>query len=208
MINSSADFYIIKYYPNGDGIPYFMDKEWVPELPEYDIHKKPPSPNAFVDKYYVKAKSYKLNGDYLLEDNLISFDFYKLCEKFNVKCICIPVDIYLMRGKSPEKKYFLFFILSYLSILDKDKSIFSISKSIYDGGSDTPENKGLDKIYYERIDKFHIIDNIEKHLFFCLEIMKPVCSKMFKEEYERLNLNGVEFIPIDKNYTYDAWEGW
>ncbi|ENY9403738.1 hypothetical protein ACF5F1_004693 [Salmonella enterica] len=208
MISSPTEFYVIKYHPDGEGVPYFMDKEWTPDLPDYDIHIKPPSLNDFVDQYHLKAKSYKLNGDYLLEDDLISFGFYELCEKFSVKCICIPVDISLMRGKAPEKKYFIFFNLSYLSILDQSKSIFTISKDIYDGKYHTPEDKGLDKVYYDKIHDFHVIEGIEEHLFFCSDIMRPVCSLSFKEEFERLSLTGIEFIPIDKNYRYDAWDGW
>ncbi len=208
MMNSPTAFYIVKYHPDGEGVPYFMDKEWMPELPDYDIHIKPPLLNNFVSKYSLKAKSHKLNGDYLLEDDLISSDFYELCKKLSIKCICIPVDIHLMRNKLPEKKYFLFFNLNYLSVLDQGKSTFTISRDIYDGKPNTPEDKGVDKVYYDKIDNFHVIEGIEEHLFFCSDIMRPICSLFFKQEFVRLGLSGVEFIAIDENYRYDAWEGW
>lgn len=30
MINSENEFFVIEYSPNDEGIPYFMDQEWVP----------------------------------------------------------------------------------------------------------------------------------------------------------------------------------
>lgn len=208
MINSSVDFYIVKYDPDGEGAPHFMEKEWTPELPILDIHIKAPSLSDFASEYNLKAKSYKLDGDYLVEDNLISLDFYNLCREFNVKCICIPANVRLLRNKTPNKKYFLYFNKAYLSILDSDKSVFSISKDIYNGKNNTPEDKNMDKIYYDKIDKFHVIDGISEHLFYCKDIMDTVCSKSFKDKFDYLNLKGVKFIPIDQDYKYDAWEGW
>ena len=63
----------------------------------------------FLNAYSLKAKTYQLNGDYLVDENLISNEMLCLCEKLNVKCIRIPVDINLHRGVRPQKKYFLFY---------------------------------------------------------------------------------------------------
>lgn len=208
MINSENEFFVIEYSPNDEDIPHFMDKVWVPELPDYDLFTAPPLPENFSDDYVVKLKTYKLNGDYFPNDNLISSDMLMLLSELKVKCISIPVKVELYKDKSPPKEYYLFYILSYLSIMDVSKSIFTISKDIETSEFNTPDGKGLDKIYYERIDEFKVRDDIHEHLFICNEISKPVCSSLFKSKFESLNLCGVKFEKIDGNYKYDAWEGW
>ncbi|WP_120807061.1 DUF1629 domain-containing protein [Yersinia sp. IP36721] len=208
MSNAENEFFVIEYAPDDAGIPHFMDKEWTPELPGYDLFTAPPSLDDFSDNYAVKVKSYKLDGDYLLNDNLISFEMLMLNSELNVKCISIPVNVYLYKNKAPLKKYFLFYLSSYLSIMDESKSVFTISKDIETGELNTPEAKGLDKVYYEKIDKFKVKDDIKEHLFFCKEISKPVCSLLFKRNFEMLKLTGVTFEKIDDNYKYDAWGGW
>ncbi|MGX7655344.1 hypothetical protein [Shewanella putrefaciens] len=40
-INPQA-FFIVQSDPDGKGIPYFMDKNWTPELPDYEIYDSPP----------------------------------------------------------------------------------------------------------------------------------------------------------------------
>lgn len=204
-INPQA-FFIVQSDPDGKGIPYFMDKNWTPELPDYEIYDSPPCEGDFLTAYSLKAKAYQLNGDYLVDENLVSNEMLCLCEKLNVKCIRIPVDINLYRGVRPQKKYFLFFPLSYLSILDKDESIYTISIDLDSGKLNSQEERGLKKTYYESIDKFKIKNNICEHLFFCNEIAASVCSIQFKNEYEALGLTGVSFKEINEHYQYSAWD--
>lgn len=182
-----------------------MDKHWTPELPDYEFYDSPPCEVDFLNAYSLKAKTYQLNGDYLVDENLVSNEMLYLCEKLNIKCIRIPVDINLHRGVRPQKKYFLFFPLSYLSILDKDESTYTISIDLDSGKLNTQEERGLKKTYYESIDKFKIKNNIHEHLFFCNEIAASVCSIQFKNEYEALGLTGVSFKEINDNYQYSAW---
>ncbi|WMB72698.1 hypothetical protein RA178_20180 [Shewanella oncorhynchi] len=199
-------FFIVQSDPDGKGIPYFMDKHWTPELPDYEFYDSPPCEGDFLNAYSLKAKTYQLNGDYLVDENLVFNEMLYLCEKLNVKCIRIPVDINLHRGVRPQKKYFLFFPLSYLSILDKDESTYTISIDLDSGKLNTQEERGLKKTYYESIDKFKIKNNIREHLFFCNEIAASVCSIQFKNEYEALGLTGVSFKAINDNYQYSAWD--
>ncbi|MGI2048854.1 imm11 family protein [Shewanella oncorhynchi] len=198
-------FFIVQSDPDGKGIPYFMDKHWTPELPDYEFYDSPPCEGDFLTAYSLKAKTYQLNGDYLVDENLVSNEMLYLCEKLNVKCIRIPVDINLHRGVRPQKKYFLFFPLSYLSILDKNESTYTISIDLDSGKLNTQEECGLKKTYYESIDKFKIKNNVREHLFFCNEIAASVCSIQFKNEYEALGLTGVSFKEINEHYQYSAW---
>lgn len=205
MSKNLQPFFIVQSDPDGKGIPYFMDKHWTPELPDYEFYDSPPCEGDFLNAYSLKAKTYQLNGDYLVDENLVSNEMLYLCEKLNVKCIRIPVDINLHRGVRPQKKYFLFFPISYLSILDKDESTYTISIDLDSGKLNTQEVRGLKKTYYESIDKFKIKNNIREHLFFCNEIAASVCSIQFKNEYEALGLTGVSFKEINDNYQYSAW---
>lgn len=205
MSTNLQPFFIVQSDPDGKGIPYFMDKHWTPELPDYEFYDSPPCEGDFLTAYSLKTKTYQLNGDYLVDENLVSNEMLYLCEKLKVKYIRIPVDINLHRGVRPQKKYFLFFSLSYLSILDKDESTYTISIDLDSGKLNTQEERGLKKTYYESIDKFKIKNNIREHLFFCNEIAASVCSIQFKNEYETLGLTGVSFKEINDNYQYSAW---
>lgn len=210
MIDSQNSFFIIERSPDNEGVPAYMAKEYKPELPDFsfNIFEKPADPSQFAEKYFIKAKASKLDGDFLPEDFLASIEFINLCNKLNVKHIQIPVDLKLYRDKTPEKKYFLFFMLTYLDALDEEKSEFIVSVDINTGKPNTPEGRGLERTYYEKIDKFYVKDDISENLFFCREISKPVCSNKFKEKYESLNLKGIKFTAIDDNYKFDAWAGW
>lgn len=205
MSTNLQPFFIVQSDPDGKGIPYFMDKHWTPELPDYEFYDSPPCEGDFLTAYSLKTKTYQLNGDYLVDENLVSNEMLYLCEKLKVKYIRIPVDINLHRGVRPQKKYFLFFSLSYFSILDKDESTYTISIDLDSGKLNTQEERGLKKTYYESIDKFKIKNNIREHLFFCNEIAASVCSIQFKSEYETLGLTGVSFKEINDNYQYSAW---
>ncbi|MRX40866.1 hypothetical protein GJU43_16375 [Flavobacterium sp. LC2016-23] len=208
MINDENDFFVIEYQPNDSGMPHFMDKEWKPELPDYDFFKAPPSSGDFSDHYLAKVKAYNLDGDYFPDDDLISSEMLMLVSKLDVKFISVPIKVSLYRDKTPSNKYFLFYLSSYLSIMDEDSSVFTISKDIETGKLNTPDERGLDNTHYEKIDKFKIRSDIKEHLFFCKEISKPVCSLLFKSEFESLKLRGVKFEKIDDNYKYDPWGDW
>jgi hypothetical protein len=198
----------MEYTPDGLGSPYFMDKNWAPELPDYDIFVAPPTINDFESKYVLKVDSAHLDGDYLVSDNLASSLFLDLCKEFGVNLICRPLEVQLLNKKSPEKKYFLFFLADYMEILDKEKSTYIVSTDIDSGLPDTPEDRGLDKTYYDKIDVFIVNDNVSSNLFFCQDISKPVCSGEFKNKFEALGLKSIEFHPLDESFRYDAWAGW
>ncbi|XTZ38655.1 imm11 family protein [Salmonella enterica] len=208
MSNSVAEFYVMEYLPDDAGSPYFMDKEWAPDLPDYDIFTAPPAIGDFVDKYYLKASAIQLDGDFLVNDNLVSADFFYLCKEFSANIIHIPVDISLIKGGKPKKEYYLFFLLDYIEILDQKESQYVISHDIESGLPNTPAARGLDKNYYETIDLFVVKKKIKSNFFFCQELSKPVCSKAFKEKFEERGLKSIEFKIIDENFKYDAWTGW
>ena len=102
----------------------------------------------------------------------------------------------------------MFFLLDYIEILDKERSQYTISKEVDSGLQNTVEERGLDKTYYDAITLFMIKKGVQKDLFFCQELSKPVCSKSFKDHFEASNLKSIEFKAIDENFKYDAWAGW
>ena len=101
--NLIEEYYVMEYQPDGTGSPYFMEKIWEPELPDYDIFTAPPGPSDFQSGYHLKAAASLLDGDFLISDNLVSLDFYKLCSKFSVNSIHIPVEIELCKKTNLKK---------------------------------------------------------------------------------------------------------
>lgn len=205
MTECKKQFYVLEYNPGGSGLPSYIDKEYIPELPYFDVFTAPPKNEDFAEAYQLRTKVKEMKGDYFVIDDIVSNDIIELCKLLSVNFISIPLDVRLNGRKKPEKNYNLFYLTDYLSILDRDGSHYEISKDLESGKLNTPEEMGLDKIYYEKITNFIVKDGVEKSLFFCNEIIKPVCSEEFKELYEKQNLSGVRFIPIDKNFSYDAW---
>ncbi|WP_165678468.1 imm11 family protein [Metapseudomonas otitidis] len=203
IINNN--FFVIDYFPDGAGRPYSMDKVWSPELPGYDIYTAPPNLDDFSDRYSVRIKTFKLDGDYFPDDNLISGEMFNLVNDLSVRFISFPVAIDIHRGRVPSKAYYLFYLTNYLSLMDGAGSVYTISRDLDSGRLNTPEDRCLDKVYYEKIDFFKTRDDVSDNLFFCKEISKPVCSVFFKEEFEARGLSGVTFIPIDDSYRYDPW---
>ncbi|MCG8710944.1 hypothetical protein JHU04_004262 [Brenneria sp. 4F2] len=207
MSSNKNCFFIVQFLPGSAGVPPFFGKDWAPELPDYSFYDSPPQEEIFATSYRLKAKTRDLSGDYFIEDNLASMDMCNLCERLNVKFIRIPVEIDLYRRKSPRKKYYLFFLKNYISILDKKNSIYSLSTDMENGDLNISESSEGARLFYDSIELFKVKGGISENLFFCSELMLPVCSKLFKEECERLDLEGVRFKPLDDSYKYSAWEG-
>ena len=138
MTSDSQHFFIIESAPDGKGIPYFIDKEWIPELPDYEFYDSPPCKSEFAASYKLKAKVTQLSGDYLVDENLVSSSMILLCEKLKINNIGIPTDILLQRRKKTDKEYFLFFLLDCISIMEKNKSIYEISVDNETGKFNTP----------------------------------------------------------------------
>ncbi|HGY3716626.1 TPA: DUF1629 domain-containing protein [Citrobacter gillenii] len=207
MNNFIKEFFIILHNPDRKGVPVSMATTWNPDLPNCNYYHEPPSLSDIFERYTLSAKTNQLDGDYFVKDYLVSASFLELCSDFNVRFISAPTNVSLYGNKKPNKNYYLFFILDYLSLLDEKKSVFTVAKNIRTGEELTHLNGGK-KTYYDKIEKFCVRDDVFTHLFFCDDIAKPVCSREFKEKFELLGLKGVKFEKIDENYKYDAWEGW
>lgn len=206
MSSNQNCFFIVQFIPGGAGVPPFFGKDWTPELPDYTFYDSPPREETFATSYRLKAKTISLNGDYFVEDHLASMAMCDLCERLNVKFFHIPVEIDLYRGKTPKKSYYLFFLKSYISILDRESSIYSLSNDMENANLNTSKPSERTRLFYDSIELFKVKASISENLFFCNELMLPVCSKVFKDECERLGLEGVGFKPLDESYKYSAWE--
>lgn len=198
-------FYVLEYNPEGSGVPPYIDKEYIPELPYFDIFTAPPKREDFAEIYHLRTKVKEMSADYFIIDDIASDKIIEISKKLNVGFISIPLDVRIYGRKQPEKKYNLFYLTDYISMLDEKQSHYEISKDLETGRLNTPKEMGVDKIYYEKITKFIVKKGVEKNLFFCNEIIKPVCSEKFKDLYESQSLSGVKFIPIDNNFSYNAW---
>lgn len=91
-----------------------MDKEWGPELPDYDIYTAPPGATNFCPVYRLRTNATQLDGNFLVNDNLVSVDFLKLCEQCQVRSIRIPVEASLLKENLRKNIIFYWIILRFL----------------------------------------------------------------------------------------------
>jgi hypothetical protein len=201
---SKADFFLIKYKPDSDGIPIYFETIWSPELPRFHYPSGDFDRTLFKNLYSVKAKTKKLTGDWLINNLLASDRLLELCNRLGVEFISAEAKISLYRNEVSEKHYNFFIPSERLDLLNEEKSIFNISTNLETGKLATREI-GLDSTYYDRIDKFIVRTDVMRDLFLCTELKKVVCSIRFKEKYEDALMSGVAFEPIDENFRYDPW---
>ncbi|MDR7343347.1 hypothetical protein J2X14_001759 [Pantoea alhagi] len=206
MKENNNKFYILQYNPEDAGLPPYIDKKYTPDLPCFDIFTSPPKEEYFIDRYKLRTSVKDMSGDYFLDDDIVSSDLMKMCQGLNVAFLSFPLDIVLNGRKKPSKNYNLFYLKKYISILDIEESSYEISRDLDSGKLNTPQEMGLDKVYYEKITNFVIKKDINEDLFFCTDIIKPVCSEKFKYLFQEKCFSGINFIPIDNRYSYDAWD--
>ncbi|WP_110875984.1 imm11 family protein [Franconibacter helveticus] len=198
-------FFVIEFKPDGEGLSHYIDKVFIPELPTFNIHTALPELNEFNSHYILKRKVGSLSGDYYPLDSLASDAILSLCSELNVDYFSIPLSIELENKRALLKKYNLFYLKKYLSIIDKNKSNYEIDNVV--GVSNGSEiDKENERVYFTRIDKFVVKNEVHDHFFFCTDIGKPVCSMDFKNLFLSKGLAGLDFIPIDDDYSYDEWE--
>lgn len=203
MMADMKKFYIVKYSPDGKGAPYFFDKHFEPDLPEYDMFNVPPNPGAFEKNYKLRALTSEISADFLPDDNMVSKAVLNVCEELGVNFLARPLDVTLSKKKKSVKEYFLFFLQDYISILDRASSVYKEGQDF--SQVDDQERKFPERHFYDKIDHFVVQGSIIKDLFWCLDVSQPVCSDVFKRNFLELGLAGIEFVPIDSNYIYDPW---
>lgn len=197
---TTIEFYILRYKPDGKKCPYFFGTTWTPDLPSIHLPSITIDEKHFSTNYHVSARTESYDADYNPDQFLASEKMIAICKNLSVNYLSRPVAISLHRHKVPQKKQFLFIPTTRIRIMDESLSIFIMDTSPL---SDRQDPEG--DTYYERIDKFVTRPTPTEHLFYCLEIKELVCSKQLKEEYEKEDLIGIEFTPIDENFRYDPW---
>lgn len=198
------EYYIVKYRPDGEKVPYFFGTDWEPELPSIHLPTSTPDPNIFAKEYFVAAKTQRYEADLNMDQLLASEALILICDRLNVSYFSRPVKVTLYRGKIPAKNHFLFFPLSKVELMDKESSIYKES----DPGMDQTSNQLDDNskiLNYDSITKFVSKECVKEDLLYCVELKEIVCSKAYKVLYESEGLIGVEFIPLDETYCYDPW---
>lgn len=198
-------YYIVKDKPDGMKAPYFFESKWIPELPDYN-YLTLSSDIILNDSYEMKAKTYQLECDVIVNEHLISTNMIKLFDLMNVKYSSRPVDLTLHKNKKTKNSYHVFFLNELIDIMDVDKSIYTVASDKYSGQLYTPEEMGCSYTHYDRIQKLILKDNITSSLFVCRELKEIVCSGSFKNKFEEFNLSGVDFIPLDSTYQYDPFK--
>lgn len=198
-------YYVVESLPDGLGVPYFLDKHWSPELPIFDIFSSSPNESLFEDFYNVRILADCINGDYFPDDSLISDEMLLLLVKYGVNFFSRKVEVRLSKKNNPKKKYNLFFLKDYVYLLDQEKSVFVLAENSSSGYNASEVGDGPQDIFYDKIEGFIVKKDVVNDFFFCKEITKPVCSEEVKDEFNTLNMKGVQFIPLDDKYKFDPW---
>lgn len=141
---------------------------------------------------------------YGTQTNYVSKEFLAACENLGVRYRAIPISI-IADGKSAGKKaYSIFLPADHESLLDRQRSDYSEDRDLETKG--VAENKLFPGTpMYSWIKRFIPRDDCSSNLFRCTETMELICSQEFKAEVERCALKGIDFLPIDENYSYDPW---
>jgi hypothetical protein len=192
------NFYVVATERDGAVVPYFFETIWKPDLPVFSLSEAAMPITDLEKNYDVSAKIKSLKVDILLNDYIASDTFLKMCDSVGAKYFSVPVQMFFQGKKNPDKGFNFFCVTSRLSILDRKRSNYELAAS----GLSNPNMLPI----YERISKFVVKDGIVDNLFFCEEIKKVVCSKIFKEEFESRGLQGVSFTSIDDSYVFAPWD--
>jgi len=152
-----------------------------------------------------------LSVDVIFEQFLASSDFVSLCDDLGCGIFTIPVTVELNGQERPEKSYSFFLATSYsfflatkrLSILDRKFSRYELMHS----GLLRSDSEIKDDVpVYDRIDFFSIRPGVDQHLFFCEETKQMACTDVFRSEFEKRKMTGLEFTLIDEEYKYAPWD--
>jgi len=195
------------YFVLEDNVKSYLPLEWEIELPDFvadGYGANYPPENLLLEHYSVKAKEYKLVEDYRIEGNIASDAVLDICSGLGIPFVSSKLDIVLYRNKIPLKKYNYFYPKDRILLMDLSQSSFTFAQVVSKDG--TCMEKSTD--HFDVIERFVVKNDVSSKLFYCKEICKIVCSGAFKEEFERNQLTGIDFVPIDKTYRYDPWAGW
>jgi hypothetical protein len=121
------------------------------------------------------------------------------CEALGVGFFARQLNVVLSKKKKPAKDYYLFFLQDYISILDRDRSIY-VQGDVFQVDERRTHHGLPQRYFYDEISSFVVGASVSSDLFWCLEISRPVCSQEFMRCYEKANLTGVVFTPIDECY--------
>lgn len=183
-------------------VPLFFDETWKPALPEFNQVVENPARSMFVDHYELEADLDEFNVDIIAEQYIASEKFIRLCEKYLCSFISIPLVLKLRRKVVQEGVFNFFCILSRHSLLDTEKSEYTLM----DERLLRPLEERINRSpVYDRIDRLVPRFDVFDDLFYCEEVKQLVCSDELRAEYLATGMVGFEFEKIDENFVYASW---
>jgi hypothetical protein len=110
----------------------------------------------------------------------------------------------LHSGQLSAKDYFIYLPAAHVALLDVEKSTVEIEK-IVETGEAMIDKLHPPNLVYARIDHFVPREMTTPELFFCIELIRLVCTEKFKIGATEKNIIGLDFTPVDANFRYDPW---
>ncbi|MCA1856627.1 hypothetical protein LE190_11935 [Massilia oculi] len=201
-------YYAIQYAPDGKALPYYLSGDYDPAEWEFSGVEARPLDINTTQAYRLRLSDpaiKELGFDYYdNEPRLVSSRFLEVCRALQVGFKAIPIQITLPSGQAARQDYYIFFAADNISLLDQERSVYTLERVIETG------KVMIDAIFpphpvYSTIEKFACKQIGTAPLFYCIEIMRLVCTETFRERAVESGLKGLQFVPIDEHYGYDLW---
>lgn len=201
------NYYVISYDSADEGCPVSMAGFFNCEKFEWEPYEPNPESLKIEHDYSLTLT----NLDVELES--IDFDFHQVgatyvSKRFLSVCDCLgakyrAVPLELKSGKTIRQgEFFIFLPGESLAAMDKDQSVYELSKDIQNGSViNSPLYPG--SVSIDRIDLFVLSDAIESDIFRCQETLELFCSERFL--LAASDLKGISFTKVDSAYRYDPW---
>jgi len=207
MSVNDKNYYVMGYDSGKEGCPVSMAGFFNCERFEWDPYGSNPERLEINHDYSLSLTSLDMEIEKLDFDfhqvgaTYVSKRFLEVCDVLGAKYKAVPLE--LKSGKKTRRgEFFIFLPGESLAAMDKDRSIYEVSRDIETGHVIcSPLYPG--SVSIDRIDLFVVSETIKSDIFRCQETLELFCSERFLLAANKLK--GISFSKIDSTYKYDPW---
>lgn len=210
---NSTPFYIVRYKSGGPGCPAFLHGEHSPDRYEWNVLEPITAATQINNKYsftLTDPSQFAPSFDFYGKDSwYVSEEFLDVCRNQDVAFRAVPLKM-LIRGPGflpteyLAKRYSIFLPCEDVALLDRSKGRY-VDENVLETGEPMMNKFHPEVPIYAEITHFVPRQEATPALFRCIEIFELVCTEAFMKKAQAAQLQGIEFVPLDDNYRYDAW---
>ncbi|MDF3871045.1 imm11 family protein [Pseudomonas putida] len=207
MSENEENYYVISYNSTEAGCPVSMAGFFNCQKFEWDPYES--NPERLDIKHHYGLELTSLDLDF----GSLDFDFYQVgaiyvskkfldvCDSVGAKYRAVPFDL-KSGSKIRQGEFFIFLPGESLAAMDKERSIYEVSKDIESGLIiNSPLYPG--SVSIDKIDLFVVSESVKSDIFRCQETLELFCSERFL--LAASDLKGISFGKVDSSYKYDPW---